>query len=172
MSDELGMPPKTLAALIVADALLWADFGELGDWLRQRAAALLERRRRASEVHACAHEGVHGPHEADEAQHFADAGKLRVAAERVDERTDDGGDERIGDGSHTPMIIGGPLMTEPDQPLPCFYCAGDRIQRRAELVVHDRRGCLPCCEVHAAWRRTTSTMPGHGSSNLYRCPQA
>jgi hypothetical protein len=49
------------------------------------------------------------------------------------------------------------------EPLPhCHYClTRDRVERRATLLVHDKRGCLPCCTKHAEWREGTSRMLGH-----------
>ena len=38
----------------------------------------------------------------------------------------------------------------------CNYCTSSAI-----TVVHDRRGCVPCCDTHRDWRRTTSSLFGH-----------
>jgi hypothetical protein len=53
-------------------------------------------------------------------------------------------------------------------PNPCYYCHGPHHQTPATHVVHDKRGCLAVCETHAAWRRTTSLLVGHGKECVLR----
>lgn len=46
--------------------------------------------------------------------------------------------------------------TKSDVECSCNYCGSI-----ATTVVHDHRGCVPCCDAHRDWRRTTSSMFGH-----------
>jgi hypothetical protein len=43
----------------------------------------------------------------------------------------------------------------------CWYCRLDGQETRATHVVHDRRGCVPCCAMHGERRRRTSMLLGH-----------
>jgi hypothetical protein len=55
--------------------------------------------------------------------------------------------------------------------LTCFYCErGDHKPGvPARVTVHDRRGCVHCCDEHATWRLTTSmSVGGHGPECPYR----
>jgi hypothetical protein len=51
----------------------------------------------------------------------------------------------------------------------CFYCLHQAESERATSVVHDARGCVPCCQRHARWRATsTSHLHGHHECLLGR----
>lgn len=42
----------------------------------------------------------------------------------------------------------------------CWYCLHADKHEPATCVVHDKRGCMPCCQQHARWRRM-SLLIGH-----------
>jgi hypothetical protein len=49
----------------------------------------------------------------------------------------------------------------------CFYERTVGACAPGTYRVHDRRGCIVVCAMHAHWRDTTSQMPGHSQD----CPE-
>ena len=66
-------------------------------------------------------------------------------------------------GAKAPIVLRGYFRvlespTKDDTEYFCSYC-----KSIASTMMHDRRGCVPCCDTHRDWRRTTSSLFGHQS---------
>lgn len=60
------------------------------------------------------------------------------------------------------------LLTDAEPATMCFYAGGDPSHPRAIDVVHDERGCVPCCDACRRWRACQEPWNGHHVS----CPEA